>query len=173
MLSTDRGGSAALVKLGCRIGRNGNGSGVQRAISWPAELAPAKTKGENCADQQLRDASFVGRKLTGWGGVLAVGLFLTFFSLVGPVSAGNAGNSRSGGGGKPSSATSVTSILNDTGVVANGTNYRVQSDNVSTDYFNGVSGVSSVLQASLGDWVLDTSVDHTGGADRSPGSSSG
>ena len=64
---------------------------------------------------------------------------------------------------KSSSAIPVTSILNDTGMIAEGTNYRVQSDNVSTDYFNGVSGVSSIFQASLGDWVLDTSPSRTRG----------
>ena len=62
---------------------------------------------------------------------------------------------------KTSSAVPVTSVLNDTGVVADGTNYRVQSDNVSTDYFNGVSSVSSILQEGSGDWVLDTSASTT------------
>jgi hypothetical protein len=74
---------------------------------------------------------------------------------------GRAGNSHNGGGGKTSAAIPITSILNDTGTVANGTNYRVQSDNVSIDYFNEMSDVSSVLQASIGDWVLDTSASTT------------
>ena len=62
---------------------------------------------------------------------------------------------------KSSSAVPVTSVLNDTGVVADGTNYRIQSDNVSTNYFNGLSSVSSILQEGSGDWVLDTSASTT------------
>lgn len=72
-----------------------------------------------------------------------------------------------GGGGSTSSNIPVTSVVNDTGVVADGTNYRVQSDGVSFYYSNGVDGVSSNLQEGrkcgslCGDWVLDTTASTT------------
>jgi hypothetical protein len=54
----------------------------------------------------------------------------------------------------------VTSILNDIGDVTLSTNYRVQSDTVSSSYFNGVNSVSSILQGAQNtpsrDWILDT-----------------
>ena len=54
----------------------------------------------------------------------------------------------------------VTSILNDTGDVTQSTNYRVQSDTISSSYFDGVDSVSSILQGGLNsasrDWILDT-----------------
>src|SRR5437667_9744133 len=59
-------------------------------------------------------------------------------------------------GGQPQPNVPVTSILNDTGVVTVGTNYQIQSDGAGS-YFNGVASVSSILQGSSGDWVLDTS----------------
>jgi hypothetical protein len=49
----------------------------------------------------------------------------------------------------------VASMLNDTGVVTAGTNYPIQSDGGGF-YFNGITSVSSILQGSSGDWVLDT-----------------
>jgi hypothetical protein len=49
----------------------------------------------------------------------------------------------------------VTSILNDTGVVTAGTNYQIQDDGLGS-YFNGVASLSSILQGSSGDWILDT-----------------
>jgi hypothetical protein len=49
----------------------------------------------------------------------------------------------------------VTSTLETTGAITSGTNYRIQGDGLGS-YFNGVSSVSSILQGSSGDWVLDT-----------------
>ena len=53
----------------------------------------------------------------------------------------------------------VTSILNDTGGVTQSTNYRVQSDTISSSYFDGVNTVSSILQGAQNtpsrDWILD------------------
>ena len=54
----------------------------------------------------------------------------------------------------------VTSILNNTGDVSFLTNYRLESDTVSSSYFDGVNSVSSILQGGLNsasrDWILDT-----------------
>ncbi len=69
-------------------------------------------------------------------------------------------------GGKTSADIPVTSTLNTTGSVipSPGTNYRVEGDG-NGQYFNGVSSVSSILQAGsnctptsaiCGDWILDT-----------------
>ncbi len=63
-------------------------------------------------------------------------------------------------GGKSAPDVPVTSILNDTGVVTAGTNYQIQSDGLGS-YFNGVASVSSILQGSSGDWVLDTTSSST------------
>jgi hypothetical protein len=54
----------------------------------------------------------------------------------------------------------VTSTLNDAGDVIAGTNYQVQNDG-SLSYFNGVASVSSIIQGSSGDWVLDTTTSRT------------
>ena len=58
-------------------------------------------------------------------------------------------------GSRPQANVPVTSILNDTGTVAAGTNYQIQSGG-SGSYFYDVAPVSSILQSSSGDWVLDT-----------------
>src|SRR6266566_2690392 len=58
-------------------------------------------------------------------------------------------------GSQPQPNVPVTSILNDTGIVTAGTNYQIQNDGAGS-YFNGVASVSSILQGSSGDWVLDT-----------------
>jgi hypothetical protein len=54
----------------------------------------------------------------------------------------------------------VTSFLNDSGDATLSTNYRVESDTVSSSYFNGVNSVSSILQGAQNtpsrDWILDT-----------------
>jgi len=57
---------------------------------------------------------------------------------------------------------SVTSTLNTTGSVTPnpGTNYRIENDG-NGQYYNGVSSVSSILQGSSGDWILDTSSSST------------
>jgi hypothetical protein len=60
---------------------------------------------------------------------------------------------------------SVTSILSDTGDVTQSTNYRLQSDTSGSSYFDGVNGVSSILQGGQNsasrDWILDTRITMT------------
>ena len=57
---------------------------------------------------------------------------------------------------------SVTSTLNVAGSIVPdpGTNYRIEGDG-NGQYYNGVSSVSSVLQGSSGDWILDTTSSRT------------
>lgn len=62
------------------------------------------------------------------------------------------GNARAG---RTPPDTPVTSTLETTGEITSSTNYRIQGDGLGS-YFNGVSSVSSILQGSSGDWVLDT-----------------
>jgi hypothetical protein len=62
------------------------------------------------------------------------------------------GNTRAG---RTPPDTPVTSTLETTGEITSSTNYRIQGDGLGS-YFNGVSSVSSILQGSSGDWVLDT-----------------
>jgi hypothetical protein len=62
------------------------------------------------------------------------------------------GNARAG---RTSPDTPVTSTLETIGAITSGTNYRIEGDGLGA-YFNGVSSVSSILQGSSGDWVLDT-----------------
>ncbi len=57
-------------------------------------------------------------------------------------------------GGKPASDVPVTSTLNITGDISQGTNYQIEGDGLGP-YVNGVNGVSSILQGGSGDWVLD------------------
>ena len=56
----------------------------------------------------------------------------------------------------------VTSTLNTTGSVTPnpGTNYRIEGDG-NGQYYNGASSVSSILQGSSGDWIVDTSTSAT------------
>jgi hypothetical protein len=57
-------------------------------------------------------------------------------------------------GGKQPSDIPVTSTLNITGDISQGTNYQIEGDGLGP-YVNGLNSVSSVLQGSSGDWVLD------------------
>ncbi len=65
-------------------------------------------------------------------------------------------------GGKTPPDVPVTSMLQVTGAVTPdpGTNYRIEGDGLGS-YSNGVSSVSSILQGSSGDWVLDTTSSQT------------
>lgn len=84
-------------------------------------------------------------------------LVLVTFSLVALVSVGTAYEALAHGG-QPN--VPVTSILNDAGDVTSGTNYQIQGDGLGS-YSNGVASVSSILQGSSGDWVLDTTSSRT------------
>ena len=64
-------------------------------------------------------------------------------------------------GGRTQPDVSVTSTLNITGDIVSKTNYRVEGDSGSGIYDNGVSSVSSILQGSSGDWVLDSTTSKT------------
>ncbi len=64
-------------------------------------------------------------------------------------------------GGKSTPDVPVTSTLNITGGIVSSTNYRIQGDEGLGVYYNGVSSVSSILQSSSGDWVLDTTSSKT------------
>src|SRR5713226_1823658 len=68
--------------------------------------------------------------------------------------------SRNAQGGKTPPDAPVTSTLEITGEITSSTNYRIQGDGLGS-YFNGVSSVSSILQGSSGDWVLDTTSSKT------------
>jgi len=62
-----------------------------------------------------------------------------------------------GANGKPASDTAVTSTLQDTADAADGGQpFTIESDGLGS-YQNNVESVQSLLQAALGDWVLDTS----------------
>jgi hypothetical protein len=97
--------------------------------------------------------------------ILILFLAVVLLSLSGLVKGGEPQDAKVQGA-KPTSDVPVTSTLNTTGsVVPNpGTNYRVEGDG-NGQYFNGVSSVSSILQAGsnctptsaiCGDWILDT-----------------
>jgi hypothetical protein len=67
---------------------------------------------------------------------------------------------RNAQGGRTPPDAPVTSALETRGAITSSTNYRIQGDGLGS-YFNGVSSVSSILQGSGGDWVLDTTTSKT------------
>ena len=67
---------------------------------------------------------------------------------------------RNAQGGRTPPDAPVTSTLETTGAITSSTNYRFQGDGLGS-YFNSVSSVSSILQGSSGDWVLDTTSSKT------------
>ena len=67
---------------------------------------------------------------------------------------------RNAQGGRTPPDAPVTSTLETSGAITSSTNYRIQGDGLGS-YFNGVSSVSSILQGTSGDWVLDTTSSNT------------
>lgn len=95
----------------------------------------------------------------GWAAGLwtsvACGLALFLFGLVGVANAQKAKKSSGGGGSGNGQATPVTSTLSDS---TNSASYQLESDGNGPylNYSSGKDSVSSIIQASSYDWVLDT-----------------